>query len=106
MYCHGMGSGGMMDGMTNMMTGGTGSVGMMNGMMGEFGGLGMGIWGLLTMLVFWVAFILLIVWLVRTVVSAGARTGSGGAKAILDQRYARGELTRKEYDQMKKDIGS
>ncbi len=90
MYGNGMDWGGMM----NMMTG---------GMMG-----GMGIWGLLTMLVFWVAFILFIVWLVRTVVagSPGMAGGSTNAKAILDQRYARGELTRKEYDQMKKDIGS
>lgn len=63
---------------------------------------------MLTMLLFLVAFIVFIVWLVRTVVagSTGLAGGSSTAKAILDQRYARGELTRKEYDQMKKDIGS
>jgi len=76
--------------------------GWMNGMMG---GYGMGIWGILTMLVFWVAFILLIVWLVKTIV-ASSSSGASNAKSILDQRYARGEITRKEYEQMKKDIGS
>lgn len=80
--------------------------GMMNMMMGGMGGTGMGIWGMLTMLIFWVAFILLIVWLVRTVVGAGMGTGSGSAKAILDQRYVRGELSRKEYEQIKKEISS
>jgi len=90
-----MGGGEMMDGMMNMM-------------MGGMGGSGMGIWGILMMLVFWVAFILLIVWLVKTVVGAstGVTTGSSGAKAILDQRYAGGEVTRKEYIQLKKDIGN
>lgn len=64
---------------------------------------GMGLWGMLSMLLFWIVFILLIVWIVRTVV--GANGGSNAGKAILDKRYARGELTRKEYEQMKKDIG-
>jgi len=67
---------------------------------------GMSVWGLVTMLVFWVAFILLIVWLVRTVVGAGTGLNLGGARAILDQRYARGEITRKEYEQVRKDLGS
>jgi putative membrane protein len=93
MYGNGgmMGGGEMMNGMMNMMVGGMG---------------GMSVWGLVTMLVFWVAFILLIVWLVRTVVGAGTGLNLGGARAILDQRYARGEITRKEYEQVRKDLGS
>ena len=93
MYGNGgmMSDGSMMNGMMNMMAGGMG---------------GMSVWGLLTMLVFWVAFILLIVWLVRTVVGAGTGFNLGGARAILDQRYVRGEITRKEYEQVKKDLSS
>jgi uncharacterized membrane protein len=87
---------------------GYGGMGDMTNMMGGLGGTGMGIWGILSMLVFWVAFILLIVWLVKTVTGAstGAAIGSSGAKAVLDQRYAGGEITRKEYTQLKKDIGN
>jgi uncharacterized membrane protein len=77
MYGNGGMMGQMMNGMTNVMAGGMG---------------GMSVWGLVTMLVFWVAFILLIVWLVRTVVGAGTVPNLGGARAILDQRYARGEI--------------
>lgn len=90
----GMGGGEMMDGMMNMM--------------GGMGGSGIGIWGPLTMLLFWAALILLIVWLVKTVTGAstGTAIGSSGAKAILDLRYAGGEITRKEYVQLKKDIGN
>jgi putative membrane protein len=68
-----------------------------SGMMGGFG------W--LFMLAFWVGLILLIVWVVRSVVAASQTNGSSTARNILDQRYARGELTRKEYEQVKKDIG-
>ncbi|HLD93812.1 MAG TPA: SHOCT domain-containing protein [Anaerolineales bacterium] len=77
-------------------------------MFGNYGWGMMGGWGMLTMALFWIGFILLIVWVVRAFIGASP-SGSGGsstAREILDQRYARGEITRKEYDQMKKDIGS
>ena len=62
---------------------------------------------MLFMSLFWIALILLIVWVVRAVIGAGGGGGgSSNARNILDQRYARGEITRKEYEQMKKDIGS
>lgn len=74
-------------------------------MMGQGGWEGMmGGWGWLMMLVFWIGLILLTVWVVRTMVASTPRTGALSARDILDQRYARGEVTRKEYDQMKKDI--
>lgn len=76
-------------------------------MFGNYGWM-MGSWGMLTMALFWIGFILLIVWVVRAVIGASPNAGGGssGAREILDQRYARGEITRKEYEQMKKDIGS
>lgn len=80
---------------------GNGGFGMMNGL-GGYGG--MGLIGLLMHLLVWIILLLLVVWIVRTVVNAGS--GANAARSILDRRYASGELTRKEYDQMRKDIGS
>lgn len=67
------------------------------------GGWMMGGWGMLTMLLFWIGLILLIVWLVRAVIGGGNQSAPT-AREHLDRRYARGELTRKEYEQIKKDL--
>jgi len=73
-------------------------------------GMGFGIFGLLLMLLFWGALILLAVWLVRAVFQSGDRsptTPTGRTKTardILDERYARGEITREQYEIMKQDI--
>ncbi len=77
-------------------------------MFGNYGWGMMGGWGMLTMALFWIGLILLIVWVVRAVIGASPSGGGGSSNArdILDQRYARGEITRKEYEQMKKDIGN
>lgn len=72
-------------------------------MMGASGGMMAGGW--LMMLLFWIALILLVVWVVRSLVGARAGSGSSTARETLDVRYARGEITRKEYEQVKKDIG-
>lgn len=92
--------------------------GMMNGF-GGYGGFGAFGWiGLILNLVFTiglvVGLILLIVWLWRQVTS-GSQVGtvasdSGGASAsprdILQIRYARGEITREQYQQMLADLSS
>jgi putative membrane protein len=41
-------------------------------------------------------------------VSSGSASSSSadGAREILDQRYARGEITRDEYEGVRKDLGS
>jgi putative membrane protein len=57
-----------------------------------------------------VAAVLLVVWLVGggrlpgTDAVAGS-PGGDGAQAILRERYARGELTREQYEQMRRDLG-
>jgi putative membrane protein len=63
------------------------------GHMGSIGLFG-GIW----MLLFWIAVIWLIIWLIRK--------GSDNSKPIdtLKTRYAKGEITKKQFDQMKKDL--
>ncbi len=125
MYCHesgmDMGSGGMMNGgMMKMMMGsgmGGGNMADMNSMMG---GAVNSLWGgsswswlmLIVGIVFWIAIIvviiLLIIWLYRQV---SGKTASQGREAagespleILQKRYARGELTSKEFEGMKKEL--
>jgi uncharacterized membrane protein len=71
-------------------------------MMGNFGLFGFG-W--IFMILFWVLVILVIVWLVKTL--AGKTSGQAKnltAQEILKQRYAKGEISKKEFEQMKKDI--
>ena len=78
--------------------------GMMGpGMMGGFGGF----WFMpIIMIVFWGLVIWGIVALVRGV-SAGSRGSSNQADSaleILKRRYARGEITKQEYEERKKDL--
>ena len=73
------------------------------------GGLGMGlsVFGLLLMLLLWVGLIALFVWLVRalfpSVNQPQAPPSDRGLRAreILDRRFARGEISREEYDLMR-----
>jgi putative membrane protein len=67
-------------------------------MMGD--GFGMGIPGLGMVLV-WVAIIVLVVWLVGALVG-NRRLREKGAREILDERLARGEINQDEYEQLKK----
>jgi putative membrane protein len=57
-----------------------------------------------------VAGVLLVVWLVgggrlSSTGAAAGDAGGDGAQAILRERYARGELTREQYEQMRRDLG-
>lgn len=82
------------------------------GMMGWGGyggyGIGMGIVGGLFMLLFWGLIIIGLVLLVRWLWNQPRHgTSSGGIEAPLDilkRRYARGEITKEEYDRMKQDL--
>ncbi len=77
------------------------------GMMGW--GYGMGWFGPILMAVFWVALIAGIVFLVRWAAVSGRFREQGkseeSALDILKKRYARGEITKDEFEKMKKDIG-
>jgi putative membrane protein len=115
MYC---GKSGMIDsgGMMEMMQGMMGSENMMcsGGMMnmmrtsmmgGLFGDSSLWLWGIVEML-FWVALlialVLLIIWLYRKIVGKAAENSS--ALQILKKRFAKGEITKKEFESMKKKI--
>jgi len=73
--------------------------------MGDFawGGLGMGF----GMFLFWGLLIAVIVILAARVLDTGAgrqRGNEKSAREILDERYARGEIGREEYEQKKRDL--
>ncbi|NOY99557.1 MAG: SHOCT domain-containing protein [Chloroflexi bacterium] len=74
-------------------------------------GFGMGFSGigLFVMVLFWIGLIAGAVWLVKTLSgSQGApstvQTRTIDAREILNQRYARGDISREEYDHMKNDL--
>jgi putative membrane protein len=73
-------------------------------------GFGMG-FGLLAMLLFWGLLVIGAAWLVKGVFGGNGRAPSvAGAKEaspreILDQRYARGEIAREEYERIREDLG-
>lgn len=73
-----------------------------------FEGMGWGGLGMVPMLLFWVLVILGIAVLVRWL--ARGSSGSSGDKPpramdILEARYAKGEITREQFEQMKREIG-
>jgi len=73
-------------------------------------GMGFGISGFIIMLLFWVGIIVLAVWLVGQIFRQAnpMHPTAGGhpdtPQVILDQRYARGELSREQYELMKQDL--
>ena len=78
-------------------------------MMGGLG-MGFGVFGLVLMILFWVGLIALGVWLVRALFPsanqppASPNHRSLGAREILDRRFARGEISREEYDLMRETL--
>lgn len=67
--------------------------------------MGMGGFGLIWMLLFWGVLILLAIWLVSLLFPAVKKSeppenALPSALEILKERYARGELSREEYQQM------
>ena len=86
--------------------GGYGGCQMGSGMMGNWG---MGWFGMIFMILFWVLVIVglvfLIKWLIQTT-SGGKTAGSTGSTAIeiLKDRYARSEIDKNEFESKKKDL--
>lgn len=58
---------------------------------------GYGGWGALWMLLFWAGVVVLIVWAVRGSGSSNTPDRSNRAVEILEERYARGEIDRDEF---------
>jgi len=75
-------------------------------MMGDWGGWGWGMgFGWIFMVLFWALIILGIVALARWLFVAGGSGRSGQRPLdILKERYARGEINREQYEQMRRDL--
>ncbi len=73
-------------------------------------GFGMGLGGGMVMVLFWVVLIVGAVWLVRSVFPSGQQPPVSSARSeasadeILKQRYARGEITKEQFEQMRCDL--
>ncbi len=69
-------------------------------------GLGGGWWILawILMLLFWAGLIALIVWGIKALTSGGGTTTGNTPLDIARERYARGEITKEEFEQIKKDL--
>jgi putative membrane protein len=84
---------------------------MGGGMMGMhgFGGMGLfGGWiGLLFNLAIIIGIVILVVWAVKRFTSGNASPGrkAQSPREIVQARYARGEITRDQYQQMLSDLG-
>jgi putative membrane protein len=72
-------------------------------------GWGMGWWmlfGGLWMLIFWGGIIFLIIWGIRKLTERSESSTPKQALDIARERYARGEITREQFEQIKKDLTS
>ncbi len=85
-------------------SGGYGRWNMGPGMMGEWG---LGWFGMIFMMIFWVLIIVGLVFLIKwLILNTRSAKSEGGSRAldILKERYARGEIDRTEFEAMKKDL--
>ncbi|MBI4310822.1 MAG: SHOCT domain-containing protein [Chloroflexi bacterium] len=72
------------------------------------GGVGWGwmMFGWIWMVVFWGAIIWLIVWAIKRLSQGQQPAGQGQSPLdIAKARYARGEITREQFEQLKRDLG-
>ncbi|HLF04114.1 MAG TPA: SHOCT domain-containing protein [Dehalococcoidia bacterium] len=70
---------------------------------GWWGGGWWGIFGLLWMLLFWGGIIALVVWGINKLTRAGGRGET--PLEIAQRRYARGEISREEFETIKSTLG-
>lgn len=75
---------------------------------GMMGGWGMGWFVIIFMLIFWVLVIVGLVsfikWLIQTTSREKSEAGGGRVLDILKERYTRGEIDKRKYKEMRKDL--
>jgi len=68
---------------------------------------GWGLGGGIMMIIVWAAIILFIVWVTREIGGNNHSEKTSGPKTAIDilrERYAKGEIDKKEFDEKKKDL--
>ncbi len=64
--------------------------------------------GWFLMVAFWVGIVALVAWLIAKVLrrsgSRGENAGKVDPMAVVKERYARGEITKEQFDQIKRDL--
>lgn len=82
---------------------------MGGGFMHGFGFGGMGLFGgwisLILNLAIIIGIVILVVWAVKRITSGTSSSTTQTPREILQARYARGEITRDQYQQMLSDLG-
>ncbi|MEN8142628.1 MAG: SHOCT domain-containing protein [Thermodesulfobacteriota bacterium] len=73
-------------------------------MFGDYG-MGMGGGGMIFMALFWVVIIVGIIYLIKLLTDKGRSSAQmETAEEILKKRYAKGEISREEFEKIKKDL--
>lgn len=75
-----------------------------DGHMGWGDGWGHMFGGGILMWLFWIGIIAVIVWLVLAATRRGSASGGRSALDILEERYARGEIDRADYEARRQDL--
>jgi len=66
---------------------------------------GVGMWWMIIwMVIFWGGLIALIVWVVKKLTERSSSTSKHDPLDIAKERYAKGEISREEFEQIKKDL--
>lgn len=78
----------------------------MMGFMNDWTGMGWAwmLFGWVWMVAFWGVIIALVVWAVRRLSEPRQAAGGPGPLEILKARYARGEISKQQFDEMKRDL--
>ena len=63
-----------------------------------------GVVGVIFMLLFWAGLIALIVWGIKTLTRGGGTTSRSTPLDIAKERYAKGEISKEEFEQIKKSL--
>jgi len=81
---------------------------LFNGSNYGYGGWGMMNWigGGFMMIAFWALLIILIVWIVREMKGNSSHKSSSDALDILKERYAKGEISKEEFEAKKKNLSN
>jgi putative membrane protein len=74
------------------------------GMTGYGFGGGWMLFGSIFMILFWIAIILLIIWLYKQITGTQKEAPTESALEILKKRYAKDEISKEEFEKMKKDL--